>query len=152
IWNTRCFTSPITRDRCTRRGTSWGRRRRTIDAPRGGVIVCIDRRPVAGCPWTLRVDDLQTLAVEQSAMRVWGPYALALGLFFFTNGCTPGTLGERHFIDAGYVGWVHIRFGVTGAPALPVEDGFYVIRVPKNGLLQTSTKQEFGAAQEEYYY
>src|SRR5262249_16629720 len=30
-WSTRCFTSPITRDRCTRCGTFWGRRRRIIE-------------------------------------------------------------------------------------------------------------------------
>ena len=58
----------------------------------------------------------------------------------------------RYLIPDGYVGWVRIDYKVKEAPALPVEDGFYVVKFPSDGHLRTSSQIEYGWAQDEYYY
>src|SRR4051812_47464913 len=58
----------------------------------------------------------------------------------------------RFLIPEGYVGWVRIDFGIKDAPPLSIEDGFYLIKIPASGLLQTSTDIEYGTAKDEYYY
>ena len=58
----------------------------------------------------------------------------------------------RYLIPDGYVGWVRIDFNVKDAPALPTEDGFYLLKIPPNGHLRTSTQEEYGSATDEYFY
>lgn len=58
----------------------------------------------------------------------------------------------RYLVPEGYVGWVRIDFGVKGASALPIQDGYSVFRFPPNGQLETSSNIEYGAAADEYYY
>ena len=42
-------------------------------------------------------------------------------------------------IPAGYVGWLRLDYSIAGAPPLPLENGWYVIRLPLTGRLATST-------------
>jgi hypothetical protein len=58
----------------------------------------------------------------------------------------------RYLIPDGYVGWVKINFRVQSAPALPIEDGYYLARMPEAGELGTSSDIEYGWAKDEYYY
>ena len=58
----------------------------------------------------------------------------------------------RFLIPEGYVGWVRIDFGIKDTPPLPIEDGFYLIKIPASGRLQTSTEIEYGTAKDENYY
>ena len=51
-----------------------------------------------------------------------------------------GPPGETYLIPSGYVGWFVVLYNVPGAPPLPIENNDYVIRVPPNGRLTTSTK------------
>jgi hypothetical protein len=37
--------------------------------------------------------------------------------------------GERYLLPAAFDGCILVNYGVSGAPALPIEDGFVVIRV-----------------------
>jgi hypothetical protein len=55
-------------------------------------------------------------------------------------------------IPAGYVGWVRVEFQVAGAPALPVEGQYYRLEIPRNGLLRTSSSEQFGLSQDAYFY
>ncbi len=58
----------------------------------------------------------------------------------------------RYLIPSGYVGWVQINYKVESAPLLPIEDGYYLLKVPSNGVLNTSSDIEFGSVKAEYYY
>lgn len=59
---------------------------------------------------------------------------------------------DRFLIPEGYVGWVMIKYQVKGAPALPIEDGRYLITFPISGRTQTSSEQEYGWASDDYFY
>jgi hypothetical protein len=59
---------------------------------------------------------------------------------------------SQFLIPAGYVGWVRIEFEVKDAPAVPIEEGHYVFRLPPTGRLRTSTKMETGWASDHYFY
>lgn len=39
----------------------------------------------------------------------------------------------------GYSGWLRLDYSVDGAPALPPENGRYLVRMPRTGRMQTST-------------
>jgi hypothetical protein len=47
---------------------------------------------------------------------------------------------------------VKIEFEVKDAAPLPAEGGYWLIKIPPGGLLQTSSKVEEGMAEDEYYY
>jgi hypothetical protein len=49
---------------------------------------------------------------------------------------------EHHILPAGFRGWAVVRYGVSGAPALPERDGKLVLEYPPDGRLQTSTPVE----------
>jgi uncharacterized protein DUF6843 len=56
-------------------------------------------------------------------------------------------------IPEGYVGWVRITFRKTDAPALPIEDGHYLFKIPSSGRLETSSDIEYGvASRDDYFY
>lgn len=58
----------------------------------------------------------------------------------------------RFLIPEGYVGWIRVDFDVVGAPALPVEDGFYIFKFPESGRLQTSSADVLDRRNEFFYY
>jgi hypothetical protein len=87
------------------------------------------------------------------AKRVaWGLYAGFCGIVALGLGCEQQRRPSRYLVPEGYVGWVRVEFGVQGAPALPIEDGFYLVRFSPSGLLKTSSDIEYGIARDEYYY
>lgn len=55
-------------------------------------------------------------------------------------------------IPNGYLGWVEVRYGDAGAPALPTVNGNYTCRIPPGGVLATSSKPEEGWAKDKYSY
>jgi hypothetical protein len=59
---------------------------------------------------------------------------------------------KRYLIPTGYTGWVKIHHGVKGSPALVLEGGFYVLKIPSDGKLVTSSELEYGSAMDQYYY
>jgi len=73
---------------------------------------------------------------------------LAVGVALFVAAGTP----EKHLIPDGYVGWVSVEYGVPGAPALPVEDGWLVFRYGADGRLETSSSRGPEMARREYFY
>jgi hypothetical protein len=60
-------------------------------------------------------------------------------------------LPYRFLIPEGYVGWVRIDFNVNNAPPLPVENGYYLVKVPPTGRLRTSSG-EIIARGDQYFY
>ena len=46
---------------------------------------------------------------------------------------------ERWVIPKGYVGWLRLDYGIATQPALPIENGRYLVRMPPAGRMQTSS-------------
>jgi hypothetical protein len=63
-----------------------------------------------------------------------------------------GTLPYRFLIPEGYVGWVRVDFDVASAPALPIEDGYYVFKFPTSGRLQTSSSDIVDSRRNQFLY
>ncbi len=58
----------------------------------------------------------------------------------------------RFLIPEGYSGWIRVEFEVQGAPVLPMEGSEYVVKIPANGILRTSSPEQNGWAKDHYYY
>jgi hypothetical protein len=59
---------------------------------------------------------------------------------------------SRFLIPEGYTGWVRIEFEVQGAPLLPVDGGQYVLTLGADGSLKTSSLEQYGWANDSYYF
>ncbi len=77
---------------------------------------------------------------------------IALPLWLGHDSRSVGARSSRFLIPDNYIGWVRIEFEVPGAPPLPKEAGEYVITIPANGILQTSSPEQYGWAHDHYYY
>lgn len=69
------------------------------------------------------------------------------------SGCQANTRqASRYLIPDGYVGWVRIDYKAENASVLPTENGFYLVTLPPDGHLRTSSPIEYGSATDEYFY
>jgi hypothetical protein len=59
---------------------------------------------------------------------------------------------SRFLIPEGYTGWVRIEFEVQGAPPLSMEGAQYVLKISSDGVLRTSSTEQYGWAKDHYYY
>jgi hypothetical protein len=57
---------------------------------------------------------------------------------------------NRYLVPDGYVGWVVIEYGVAGAAPLQMRHGALEYAIPLSGRLQTSSKEEFGMALDDW--
>lgn len=78
--------------------------------------------------------------------------AVSLSVWFSFGRETAVHRSSRFLIPDGYVGWVRIEFQVPGTPLLPVEGGQYVFQVPADGVLRTSSPEQYGWGHDQYYY
>lgn len=53
--------------------------------------------------------------------------------------CRPAWKRELWIIPSDYVGWLRLDYSVTDQPALPLENGRYIVRMPGAGRMQTSS-------------
>ena len=60
------------------------------------------------------------------------------------SGCGPRAVPETHLLPAGYSGPVHIIFGIKGAAPVTVDEGRRIYRIPRDGLLLTSSGPNLG--------
>lgn len=63
----------------------------------------------------------------------------------------PPRTAKQYIFPEGFSGKVKIYFGMDGEPELPKKDGYWVINVPFNGEVRTSTHLEWGNAVDEMY-
>ena len=56
------------------------------------------------------------------------------------------------YLPQGYEGWVMIHYGESGADALPLVEETQQIRVPSDGLLETSTPLEIGWRRDRFFW
>ncbi|HXT61572.1 MAG TPA: hypothetical protein VN696_00915 [Pyrinomonadaceae bacterium] len=61
-------------------------------------------------------------------------------------------LPYRFLIPEGYVGWIRVDFDAEGAPALPIEEGFYVFKFPESGHLRTSSHDVVESRRNQFFY
>jgi hypothetical protein len=92
------------------------------------------------------------MAKRKLNRAAWGLAVLLAVVVAHGSGCEQQRRPSRYLIPDGYVGWATIEFKVSGTPALPIEDGFYLVKFPPSGLLKTSSAIEYGVAKDEYYY
>jgi hypothetical protein len=64
----------------------------------------------------------------------------------------PKTMPYRFLVPEGYVGWIRVDFDVAGAPAIPIEDGFYVFKFSESGRLQTSSSDLVDSPRNQFFY
>jgi hypothetical protein len=92
---------------------------------------------------------------KRSTQIILGILVLALIALSFLTGRgarQESVRSSRFLIPEGYIGWVRIEFEVQGAPPLPMEGGEYIIKIPADGVLQTSSAEQYGWARDRYYY
>jgi hypothetical protein len=58
----------------------------------------------------------------------------------------------RFLIPEGYSGWVRVEFEVSGAPPLPEEADQSVVKFPAEGKFKTSSPEQYGWANDSYYF
>jgi hypothetical protein len=75
---------------------------------------------------------------------LYGPFVLDL----FLHRRPP----SRFLIPSGYVGWITVEYRVPNAAPLPREGKFLLVRLGKDGTLQTSSDLPEGWAHDQYFY
>jgi hypothetical protein len=75
---------------------------------------------------------------------IYGPFVLDL----FLHRRSPA----RFLIPTGYVGWVRVEYQISNAPPLPREGRYLLVRLDKNGSLQTSSDLPEGWARDQFFY
>lgn len=95
-------------------------------------------------------------SASRSARLFVGAFTLAslagLALWLGMSARNSTHRSSRFLIPEGYTGWVRIEFEVQDAPPLPVEGAQYVLKIPSDGVLRTSSAEQYGWAQDYYYY
>ena len=95
-------------------------------------------------------------STKRSTRIVVGVFTLAflIGLAWWLSASARNSTrpASRFLIPEGYTGWVRIEFEVQGAPSLPLENGEFILKVPTDGVLQTSSPEQYGWAKDHYYY
>jgi len=77
---------------------------------------------------------------------------LGLALWLGVGARRSSQRSSRFLIPEGYTGWIRIEYEVQGAPPLPLEGGQYVLKIPTDRVLRTSSAEQYGWAKDHYYY
>ena len=88
-------------------------------------------------------------------MRRYYPFNwLFLAALLLFTGCAIGNSRKSiaFVIPQGYVGWIRVKYNVPNALPLPIRNGYYLARIPANGLLKTSTVEDEGWGRDTFYY
>jgi Family of unknown function (DUF6843) len=78
--------------------------------------------------------------------------AFATFLCLALVGCEQRRAAEVREFPAGFHGWAVIVWGVPGYPPLPTDHGKLIERFSEDGVIITSSKQQFGWANDEAYF
>jgi hypothetical protein len=94
---------------------------------------------------------------ETLRMKNFGIRHLAwFALIFLISGMLPACFVERRattfVLPSGFTGWVELRYGVPNALPLAEQSRRYVVNLPANGTLETSTPFEEGFANDQFQY
>jgi Family of unknown function (DUF6843) len=100
--------------------------------------------------WMFPEAPTQSARIVVGALTLVLVIGLALWLGMSARNSTRPAL--RFLIPDGYTGWIRIEFEVPGAPPLPMEGGQYILKIPPDGILRTSSGHQYGWAKDHYYY
>jgi len=56
------------------------------------------------------------------------------------------------YLPPGYHGWVMVHYGVSDAPALPMQGEVQQLVIPESGILKTSTELQIGWRRDRYFW
>jgi hypothetical protein len=76
---------------------------------------------------------------------------LGVGVWIGAGAHSATRRASRFLIPEGYTGWVRVEFDVQGAAPLPVDAEQNVIKIPSDGVLKTSSLEQYGWAKDSYY-
>jgi hypothetical protein len=76
--------------------------------------------------------------------------ALLVTLFVNFGSEDPRRLPNRYILPEGFTGNIKIIYQVEGAPPLPLVDEHHIHEIPRSGILQTSSRPEYGFAVDEF--
>jgi len=65
--------------------------------------------------------------------------------------CGSKSAPEKWIIPENYEGWLRLNYAVKGAPLLPIEEGFSVVRMPQSGHMETSTLYNSSIDRNEFF-
>jgi hypothetical protein len=103
-----------------------------------------------GRSWIFPESASRAVHLSVGALTLAWLAGLALWLGMGNGNSTPRS--SRFLIPEEYTGWIRIEFEVQGAPPLPMEGGQYVLKIPSDGVLRTSSAEQYGWAKDHYYY
>lgn len=92
----------------------------------------------------------RTVIIKRVALGLGA--ALIIACFTFVLLLNNPPKRNRYLIPEGYAGWLCVTFEASGASALPIEDGFFMVRFPADGRVVTSTAVEGGKMRDEFFY
>ncbi len=87
--------------------------------------------------------------------KKWGVVAIValagvLGTWAAALRLGPQTAFELR-VPSGVTGWITVKYGVAGAPPLPVIRGAWIFPIPLDGFLETSTARPAGRHTSRYF-
>lgn len=72
-------------------------------------------------------------------------------IFTFLTSCSQ-TVKETFLIPSGFEGRINVVFNQPNSNPISVENGRRIYKIPRDGILITSSKLEMGILDQEYYY
>lgn len=93
---------------------------------------------------------------KKRTMKIWGIIGVFIIVFIgvFTWYYQKNYRDPSLFlIPQGFVGRVEVQYGIPSSPPLQKEGKYIVYKIPKDGILKTSTKEpQYGIAEDVFYY
>ncbi len=113
-------------------------------------VVSFRQAPAAKRTWIFPETTNRSARIVISVLTLALLTSLALWLSVSARNSTRPA--SRFLIPEGYTGWIRIEFEVQGAPTLAMEGGEYILKIPSDGVLRTSSAEQYGWARDHYYY
>lgn len=84
-------------------------------------------------------------------MRSWQCGLLVCCSLVSMVSCGSKSAPEKWIIPEDYGGWLRLSYAVKGAPLLPMEGGFSIVRMPPSGHMETSTLYNSSIDRNEFF-
>ncbi len=78
--------------------------------------------------------------------------ALPISCMLFYIYASSPIKGNKYFFPEKHTGWVCVTYNAEGMLPLREEDGYLVAKIPKDGILRTSSRMRTSPVHHEYYY
>src|SRR5437867_3997716 len=92
---------------------------------------------------------MQTFRKRKNELRV---FILFFLLSFSIFSCEKRRVPNAFELTKNFSGGVTVKYEKPNAPVLEKINGFYLLRINKSGIFETSSRMEMGMASDEYYW